>query len=383
VVARAAPRWFLGVLVGAGAVLVIAVPLGFIDDRLSIATPALLLVVPVVLAAVVGGRWPAIAVAICAALAFDVSFIPPHLTLKIRRLDDVVALVVFVTVAIVIGTLVGQLADRRRIAEQHATEIARVHEELIELTTTRERLASEAQRVAVLEAVDRQRSALLRAVSHDLRTPLVTIQGVSSDLRSGAIFDLATRDDLLDLVISEAERLDRLVHNLLSYSRIDAGALEAHVEVVECDDLVDRSVRRLRRLFPGTSLTVALDPGLPPLLADPGLLDQVLTNLLENAARYGGGQTRISATTADDADGKRWVMITVDDDGPGLGSADRQLIFEPWNQFGHGSLPGLGLAICRSIVEAHGGRISAYDNPDGGARFCFTVPVFASDLGEA
>jgi len=377
---RHEPDWLRALLGGIAAILVITIPLGVIHDRLSLATPALLLVIPVLLAAALGGRWPSIVVAVCAALAFNVVFIPPVLTLEIRQVDDVVAFGVFATVAVVIGGSVSRESDRRRTAELHAAEIARVHTALIEVTADRERLASEAQRVAVLEEVDRQRSALLRSVSHDLRTPLVTIRGVSSDLRSGEPFDEATRNDLLDLVISEAERLDRLVRNLLSFSRIDAGALEPHVEVVECDELIDGCVRRLRRLLTDSSLEVALDPDLPPLLADPGLLDQVLTNLLENAVRHGGGHPRISASAVDKTEGpRRWVTITVEDDGPGLGTADRDAIFEPWNALGRGPHSGVGLAICKSIVEAHGGRIWAHDTPDGGARFSFTVPIYISD----
>jgi two-component system sensor histidine kinase KdpD len=377
---RHEPDWLPALVVGFAAILVITIPLGLIHDRLSLATPALLLVVPVLLAAVLGGRWPSVVIAICAALAFNVVFIPPVLTLAIGRVDDVVAFAIFVTVAVVIGGFVSRESDRRRTAEEHAAEITKVHAALVEMTADRERFAAEAQRVAVLEEVNRQRSALLRSVSHDLRTPLVTIQGVSSDLRTGEMFDEATRNDLLDLVISEAERLDRLVRNLLSFSRIDAGALEPHVEVVECDELIDGCVRRLQRLFADSSPQVAVDPDLPPLLADPGLIDQVLTNLLENAVRHGGGHMRVWASAVEEPAARgRWVRVTVEDDGPGLGPVDRDLIFEPWNALGRGPHSGVGLAICKSIVEAHGGRISADDKPDGGARFSFTVPVFDAD----
>jgi two-component system, OmpR family, sensor histidine kinase KdpD len=368
----------LGLVVGVAAVTVIAVPLGFAHDHLSLATPALLLVLPVLLAAVVGGRWPAIIVAICAALVFDVVFIPPFFTFKINSPVDVVAYFVFVTVAAVIGTLVGRESDRRRTTELQVIEIARVHDALLTLTAERERLAEEAQRVAVLEEVHRQRSALLRAVSHDLRTPLVTIRGVSSDLRSGDVFDTATKNDLLDLVISETERLDRLVRNLLSFSRIEAGALEPHVDVTDFGETVERCVGRLRRLFGESILEVAVDPSLPPLLADDGLVDQVLTNLLENAVRHGGRHVRISARELDHTATPRFVTVMVDDDGPGLGSVDREAIFVPWSAPGSSSLAGVGLAICKSIVEAHGGRITADDNPDGGARFCFTLPVYTA-----
>ncbi len=369
------PRPLVGLFAGIAAVLAIAVPLGFVHDRLSRATPGLLLVLPVVLAALLGGRRSSLVVAVFAALAFNAVFIPPFFSLTIDRAEDVIAYLVFATVAVAIGTLVARQADRRRAAETHAAEIARVHDALVEVTAERERLASEAQRVAVLEEIDRQRSALLRSVSHDLRTPLVTIRGVSSDLRSGTVFDPTTRDELLDMVISEAERLDRLVSNLLSLSRIEAGALEPRLDTVDLGELIANSVRRLQRVFAGSTLDIDVDPDLPLLRADPTMLDQALTNLLENAVRHGGHHARISAVAVPDATATRCVVVTVDDDGPGLPSVDRARLFEPWNAQGKGALSGVGLAICKSIVEAHGGSIAADDNPSGGARFTFTIPV--------
>ena len=369
------PRPIVGLAAGIAAVIVIAVPLGFVHDRLSRATPGLLLVLPVVLAALLGGRRSSIVVAVCAALAFNAIFIPPFLSLTIDSVEDVIAYIVYATVAVAIGTLVARQADRRRTAEINAAEIARIHDELVAVTAQRERLASEAQRVAVLEEIDRQRSALLRSVSHDLRTPLVTIWGVTSDLRSGDVFDKTTRDELLDMVIAEAERLDRIVSNVLSLSRIEAGALEPHLDIVDLGDLIASSVRRLQRLFAGVALDVDVDPDLPLLSADPTLLDQVVTNLLENAVRHGGHRASISASTVADGTEAGCIQVTVDDDGPGLPNIDRTRLFEPWNTQGQGSLSGVGLAICKSIVEAHGGSIVADDNPSGGARFTFTIPV--------
>jgi two-component system sensor histidine kinase KdpD len=365
-------------MAGVALIVVIVVPLGLVHERLSLATPALLLVLPVLISAVLGGRRSSIAIAVCAALAFNVIFIPPVLTLQIRDVEDVIAYVIFVTVAVVVGTLVSRESDRRRTAELNEAEISRAHAALVEATTEREQLAAEAQRVSVLEAVHRQRAALLRSVSHDLRTPLVTIRGVSSELRSGNVFDDATREDLLDLVISEAERLDRLVANLLSLSRIEAGALEPHLESVDLDEVVAGCAHRLRQLFAGSSLEVALDSDLPILLADPSLLDQVITNLLENAVQHGSNHTCISARTVGDAEDTPYVTVTVSDDGPGLGSIDRSRLFEPWNALGQNSLSGVGLAICKAIVQAHGGTITADESPRGGARFTFTLPAFGA-----
>ena len=132
--------------------------------------------------------------------------------MRITHPGDVVAYVVFLAVAIVVGGLVSDQSDRRRTAQQAAAEMRELHDELVAIT-------ADARRIEVLEQVDRHRAALLRSVSHDLRTPLVTIRGVATDLRSEDVHDEPTRLRLLDLLIDEAERLDRIVANLLSLSR--------------------------------------------------------------------------------------------------------------------------------------------------------------------
>lgn len=195
-------------------------------DSLPEAVAALALVLPVLLGAVTGGRRSAVGVALVAAAAFAFEFIYPTGSFLIDTIEGFVALVVFLVVALVVGTLVARESGRRRLAEDQRDELERMHEQFKLLTTERERLADEARRVEVLEEIDRQRAALLRSVSHDLRSPLVTIRGVSSDLRDGAAYDPATRAQLLDLVVNEAERLDRIVANLLSLSRIEAGAFQ-------------------------------------------------------------------------------------------------------------------------------------------------------------
>lgn len=156
-------------------------------------TPAVALVVPVVVAGLFGGRRAALSVAVLSGTAFNVLFIPPYMTLKIHAADDVVALAVFLLVAVVIGSLVARETERRLSAEDRATELADLNDALRALQVEREQLAEEATRAAVLERVDEQRSALLRSVSHDLRTPLATIRAVASDLLGDAPYDDATR----------------------------------------------------------------------------------------------------------------------------------------------------------------------------------------------
>src|SRR5207237_4143238 len=184
-------------------------------------------------------------------------------TFKVDVWDDWVALGVFLVVAIAVGVLVAAQAERRRAAEVREAEMRALYEQLQTMAEEQRRLADEATRVQVLEQVDAQRTALLRSVSHDLRTPLATIRAVASDLRDGARYDEPTTKELLDTVCDEVERLDRLVANLLSVSRIEAGALRPERQAVPIDELVTDRVRRLSALFRQVRIQVDVPPNLP------------------------------------------------------------------------------------------------------------------------
>lgn len=210
------------------------------------------------------------------------------------------------------------------------------------------------------------------ARSHTTCAPHATIRAVTSDRREGAAYDDATRDELLDLVGDEAERLDRLVANLLDLSRIEAGALQPNRQAVALDELVAHRVRRLSRLFRQARLQVDLPDDLPLLDADYTQLDQVLTNLLENAARHSPPRStvRVGARRHDEM-----VEVWVSDEGAGVAPFEQDRIFQPFRRGLDSASTGVGLAICRAIVEAHGGTIGAHDAPGGGAQFRFTIPV--------
>lgn len=349
---------------GAGVAVVVATTAALVPVRahISRAAPALVLVLAVVAAGSLGGLRAAIVVSFLAALALNVAFIEPFWTLKVAAWDDWVALGVFLVVAIVIGALVAALADRERAAQEREAESR----------TLSERLGREADRAQVLEQIDEQRAALLRSVSHDLRTPLATIRAVASDLRDGVVYDDETRLELLSSVCDEAERLDRLVGNLLSMSRIEAGALKPDRQAVDVDELVADRVRRLRRLFAKVRLQVDVAHDLPLVNGDYTQVDQVLTNLMENAARHApqGSILRIEARPRGEN-----VEIRVADEGIGVPPYLRARIFEPFRREEGSRSSGVGLAICKAVVEAHGGSIGVEDTPGGGATFAFTLPV--------
>jgi two-component system sensor histidine kinase KdpD len=349
---------------GVGLGLVGAITAGLLPVRgdVSVATPALVLVIPGIVAGLLGGRLAALVTATVAALVLDLVFIEPYGTLDVHLVDDVVALVSFLAVALVVAGLLSLAVERQRLAEHHAAE------------------------VTALERTGDAQRAMLRSVSHDLRTPLAAIRAVTTDLRDGsAAYDDGTRRELLDVVIDEAERLDRLVANLLGLSRVEAGALAPELQAVDLEELLADRVRRLSRLLEDVEVTVHVPDVLPLVDADYTLLDQVVTNLLENAARHAPPGSAIRIDVAEVGAGGRTVEVAVTDQGPGVAPDDqggRDWVFEPFRSGERGHTRGIGLAISRAIVEAHGGRITVGDaghlggGAGGrGARFAFTLPV--------
>lgn len=242
----------------------------------------------------------------------------------------------------------------------------------------RVQLAGAVRRTQLEAEAERLRSSLLSAVSHDLKTPLATMIAAGAALigRTGEIEPKAA-DEILRSVVSEGERLSRLIHNLLSVTRLESATVELRRTPESVDDIVLSAVERFNgRKVPIIS-EIAAD--LPLISAEPVLLEQVLVNLLENATRYGGAEPAI-AVYARAADGS--VLVQVEDNGPGIAEHEREKVFEKFYRGQHASKSdggvGLGLTICRSIIRAHGGRIGVRERAGGGTLVEFTVPFAAA-----
>jgi two-component system, OmpR family, sensor histidine kinase KdpD len=330
------------------------------------------MVLAVVAAGLAGGVRASVVTAVGAAAAFNLVFIPPYLTLKVTAGEDWVALGVFVAVALAVGLLMTGQVERRRGAEAREADLARLYDQLRASAAERDRLLAEASRAQVLERVDEERAALLRSVSHDLRTPLATIRAVASDLRDGVVYDDATRTELLATVCDEAERLDRIVANLLSMSRIEAGSFKPDRQAVDVDELVRDRVRRMKDLFRKVRVQVDLPADLALVDGDYSQLDQVFTNLLENAARHAppGSFVRVAGRRRGGS-----VEVRVSDEGIGVPDWERMKIFEAFRRGEGSGSSGVGLAICKAVVEAHGGTISVDRTPGGGATFVVCLPA--------
>lgn len=234
------------------------------------------------------------------------------------------------------------------------------------------RLEDHNRKVEVEAAAERLRSSLLSAVSHDLRTPLAAILGSAEALlaKSDNPPGSAARD-LLENIRSEAERLTRLIQNLLEVTRLESGAVVLQKELHPLEDVVGGALARLEKALIARRVTVDLPPDFPPVPMDGLLMEQVFVNLIENALRHTPPQSPIDIAARST---EKNVTVTVADRGPGLDPGDRERVFEKFYRGKASPGAGLGLAICRAVAEAHGGRLTADRRPGGGAVFELTLP---------
>jgi two-component system sensor histidine kinase KdpD len=273
----------------------------------------------------------------------------------------------------VLGVIPSDAARTLDIEQLHLLE---AFAGLTALALERADLEVEADQIRLDIETERLRNSLLSAVSHDLRTPLSVITGASSTLlESNLSLDPEVRRELAASIVDESERLNRLVANLLDMTRLQAGALEIRKQWQPVEEVIGASLSRLGRQLKDHPVTTHVPADLPFAPFDDLLIQQVLVNLLENAARYtpSGTPLDISARQADDS-----ILIEVADRGPGLPPGDPNRLFEKFYRAGDSKThtgAGLGLAICRGIVQLHGGKIHAANRTGGGAVFQFSLPL--------
>ena len=243
----------------------------------------------------------------------------------------------------------------------------------IALTLERLRWLEEARKAQVESETERLRSTLLGAIGHDLRTPLAAIHGAAGSLLLPGKLSEATRRDLLTMIQDESERLAHLLGNLLDLTRLESGAIQVQKEWQPIEEVVGSALGRMERRQGALPVRVELPDTLPLVPLDAALIEQVLINLLTNAQRHAPGQEM--DLRAWDEPG--WVHLEVADRGPGIPAAFQDRIFDKFFRLpeaGDGGV-GLGLAICRAIIQAHGGTIHVEDRPGGGSSFRLALPL--------
>jgi two-component system, OmpR family, sensor histidine kinase KdpD len=449
-------RRLAGVALAAVLLPLITVSLAASRPHLNLADDLLVYLVAVVTITVLGGFWPAVLAAVAASLLLNWYFTEPLHTFTIQQPRELLALLLFVTVAVAVSSVV-HLAARRAVQAARAREEAAsllelaqnvlggadspkaildhltgthggqaelqeraggrwvrtassqvegslaaaaridIRDDLTLLVTgqadsatpallagyaaqaaaalDRERLRTQAAQAEALAEGNRMRTALLAAVSHDLRTPLASIKASVSSLRQTDVeWSPADEADLLATIEQNADRLDALIGNLLDMSRLHTGSLQPFLRPTAIDEVAPVAVGGLDDSL---RLELAVPEGFPLVLADPGLLERVLANLFSNALRYSPAARppELQAQLIDET-----VRIEVVDHGPGVPDEQKERIFEPFTRVGdrHPGV-GLGLAVAKGFAEAMGGRIAAADTPGGGLTVTVTLPVASTD----
>lgn len=237
----------------------------------------------------------------------------------------------------------------------------------------RTELASEAQTSQLRMETEQMRSSLLSSVSHDLRTPLAVVTGAASSLLEDAI-DVTTRRELTETILQEAQRLNRLVRNLLDMTRLEAGALHIKKEWLPLEEVVGAALNRMDEALAGRTVLTELPADLPLVPLDAVLIQQLLVNLLENALKYTPAASPIEIRARVEPEG---VELVVADRGPGIPAAEEARVFDKFYRVSgaEGGGVGLGLAICKGIAMAHGGQIFVSNRAGGGAEFHIHLPV--------
>jgi two-component system sensor histidine kinase KdpD len=259
--------------------------------------------------------------------------------------------------------------DGRRLLDALSDQVAVAIERIT--------LAEDVDRARVQAETERLRAALLTSISHDLRTPLASIIGAMTSLRSyGDAYDKASREELMSTIQSEAERLNRFIGNLLDMTRLESGAIQLNPEMIDASEIIGTALNRASKILVDHRLEIDIDPHLPMLRLDYLLFEQALFNILDNAAKYAPPKSlvRISAHRENGS-----VVIRVEDEGPGIPPGDLERIFDKFYrvhaQDRQRAGTGLGLAICRGFVEAMGGTITAGNRGAGGGVFTIRIPV--------
>jgi two-component system, OmpR family, sensor histidine kinase KdpD len=461
-------RQLAGVALAAAGLPALTALLAAQRQHLNLSDDLLLYLVAVVAITIVGGFWPAVLAAVAACLLLNWYFTEPLHTFTIGEPKNLLALVLFVTVAVAVSSFVHLSAHRQAQAARSAKETASLlalaqtvlggadtpgdvldhltgthggHAELLErsggrwikvaesgtadpaatrirvevrpdlalevsgqrssATTSllagftaqavaaldRARLRTQAAQAEALAEGNRMRTALLAAVSHDLRTPLASIKASVSSLRQTDVAWTAEDEaDLLATVEENADRLDALIGNLLDMSRLQNGSLAPFLRPTAVDEVAPIA---LRGLDDADRMQIVVPEGLPLVKADPGLLERALANLFSNALRHSppDDPTEYPALVAREAPGDGEpgrVIIEVVDHGPGVPREARERIFEPFQRLDdRGPGVGLGLSVAKGFTEAMGGTIEAVETPHGGLTMRLTLLAAASDVPAA
>jgi K+-sensing histidine kinase KdpD len=362
------PLW-LGLLATLAAVTVGTLVVYLLKPAAPVVSLGVVFLPAILLISIVWGLRLGLLAAVASAVAFNFFHIPPLHRFTIGSEQNWVALAAFSIVAALSSAVAGLARAQAVEAERRREQADRALAELAALSAERDRMQAEMVEAEALRRSDELKTALLRSISHDLRSPLTSMIAGGSALGS-ANLTRGERAELSEAIVAEGERLSRLVENLLDMSRLEAGKAEPHREQTDLAEVLDVAREAVAR---PELVRLALDRDLPTVKADAAQLERAFANLLENAIRHGGGRP---VTVRSRLIGDK-IAIRVVDQGPGIPESEWQRIFEPFQSGGAngaGGGSGLGLAIAKGFVEANGGEIAVESVIGQGSSFVVGFP---------
>lgn len=358
-------RSFFRYLMATVALTVLVVLLEMLRPALNQTTNALALVLAVILIAVTAGRGPALYASILAGLSFNYFFIGPFYSLRISRPEDLVAFLIFVATAILVGRMSSRLEKRVIQTEVQQQQLERVRVDY-------QRASAEAAEAGELRRSEQLKTALLDAITHDLRTPLTSIKAAISTIRQKPVPGEVERE-LYEVIEQEADRLNHFIQGMMDLAQLETGRVTLDSRQVSAEAIVEDAMLRAEPLLAGHKVSISIEPDLPALRVDPRLISQVIYSLLENAARYTGAGDRIEVAVRHSAE--NFIRFSVADEGPGIAPKLRPQVFQKFFRAGDQAGFGVGLAIAHGIVQAHRGKIWIEDGLRGrGIDVKFEIP---------
>lgn len=375
-------KLWLGYVAGGGGVLVCVLALFPFRNHLNSTPVALAFLLVVLFTAAVYGSSPAIAVSIISVLCFNYFFLPPYSTLAIADPQNWVAFCAFLVTALIAGNLSSRVRRRAEEAEGRQKEIRSLYDQL----TAMFEKASQAE---AMKQSEQLKSALLDAVTHDLRTPLTSMKvAVTSMLTtdSQSSMDEEGRREMLEVINTEIDRLNHHLEGLIEIAQIEAGAMQPRRSWTNLDEIVSISLARAAGIVSHHKVKLDVERNLPPVRVDEKSMSEVIYLLLENAAKYAPEDSEILLQVK--AMKNETLKISIEDQGIGIPVELREKVFDKFFRASfdpemkmHPAGMGMGLAISRALVEAHGGSIWIEDTATArGTRVSFTIPLKAESL---
>ncbi len=359
--------------------------LKIVGDHVNAATVSLALLLNVLFIATRWGSWPALLASILAMLCFNFFFLPPFATFNIAATDNWIALLAFLITAVTAGHLSARARKRAEEAEVGKREIERLYAELRDAF-------ERASHAEALRQSEKLKSALLDAVTHDLRTPLTSIKASVTTLLDevrgngeAVALDAESKVEMMEVIDEESDRLNRFITGLIELARIEAGELHLRRHLGDIDEIISDALARAEPITREHRIELDIEKELPGVRVDERAVSEVVYTLIDNAAKYSpkGSTIRITAERT----GDELIKMAVEDNGQGIPSNLRERVFDKFfraTRDGDISKPppgtGMGLAIAKGIVEAHEGRIWIESGAgDQGTRVVFTLPIGDKD----